>query len=74
VAGLGQFSIWPLLQVHRGHHLSCTAMPIDGGRYQARVAIANVRRGHTRTPSYLDLEVLTPRKAIITQYAEVSRG
>ena len=61
-----------LRQIHRDHHLSCSAMRMDNGRYQARVAIADLRRQHTPTQSFLDLEVFDQASEAIN-YA-LSRG
>ena len=43
-------------QLYRDHLLSCSAVPMDDGRYQARVAIAAISGDRTRAQRFLDLD------------------
>jgi hypothetical protein len=43
-------------QLYRDHLLSLSAVPLDDGRFQARVAIAAISGERTRAQRFLDLD------------------
>lgn len=52
-------------QLYRDHLLSCSAVPTDDGRYQARVAVAAIGGERTRAQRFLDLEVFDSEDAAL---------
>ena len=43
-------------KLYRGHLLSPSAVPLDDGRFQARVAVAAISGERTRAQRFLDLD------------------
>ena len=48
-----------------GYMLSCEPMPLDDGRFEARVVVTSLSEDKTRSQRFLDLETFASKEAAI---------
>jgi hypothetical protein len=59
--------------LYREHLLSCSAVPTEDGRFQARVAVAAIGGDRTRAQRFLDLDAFGSEEDALAHATQAGR-